>query len=109
MKLHLTIIFCFNLNVCCRYIQVLSSLAHSVNDIHSKSARRSSEEGARGGCDPAEDDDDGGVARSSPSAGASKYDSSSIGSTLVSGNNCKIIESIIIIIEQTLWLCSAIN
>lgn len=55
--------------------------------IHSNSARRSSEEGARGGWLPADEDDDGGVARSSPSAGASKYDSSSIGSTLVSGNN----------------------
>lgn len=55
--------------------------------VHSNSARRSSEEGARGGWLPADDDDDGGVASSSPSAGASKYDSSSIGSTLVSGNN----------------------
>lgn len=55
--------------------------------VYSNSARRSSEEGARGGWLPADDDDDGGVANSSPSAGASKYDSSSIGSTLVSGNN----------------------
>lgn len=56
--------------------------------VHSNNARRSSEDGARGGWLPADDDDDGGVANSSPSAGASKYDSSSIGSTLVSGNNC---------------------
>lgn len=55
--------------------------------VHSNSARRSSEEGARGGWLPADDDDDGGVASSSPSAGASRYDNSSIGSTLVSGNN----------------------
>lgn len=56
---------------------------------HSNSASRSSEDGARGGCDPADEEEDGGVARSSPSAGASKYDSSSIGSTLVSGKSCK--------------------
>lgn len=55
---------------------------------HSNSANKSSEDGARGGCEPADDDDDGGVANSSPSAGASKYDSSSIGSTFVSGSNC---------------------
>lgn len=58
--------------------------------VHSNSAKRSSDDGALGGCDPADEDDEGGVANSSPSAGASKYDRSSIGSTLVSGSNCKI-------------------
>lgn len=56
---------------------------------YSKSASRSSEEGARGGCDPAEEEEEGGVASSSPSAGASRYESSSIGSTLVSGSSWK--------------------
>lgn len=59
---------------------------------HSNSASKSSDEGARGGCDPADDDDEGGVASSSPSAGASKYDNSSIGSTLVSGRSWKEIQ-----------------
>lgn len=69
------------------YDSFFNSIASISGKIHSKSARRSSEEGTRGGCDPADDEDEGGVARSSPSAGVSKYDSSSIGSTLVSGNS----------------------
>lgn len=55
--------------------------------VYSNSANRSSEEGARGGWLPADDEEEGGVASSSPNAGASKYDSNSIGSTLVSGSN----------------------
>lgn len=68
---------------------VSNSFVPLSREIYSKSARRSSEEGARGGCEPADDDEEGGVASSSPSAGVSKYDSNSMGSTLVSGNNWK--------------------
>lgn len=67
-----------------------SSLNKSSGDLrHSNKASKSSEDGARPGGRwlPADEDDDGGVARSSPRAGVSRYDSNSIGSTLVSGNN----------------------
>lgn len=70
-----------------QFHHVISEVWNASCKSYSNSANKSSEEGARGGWLPADEDDDGGVARSSPNAGASKYDSSSIGSTLVSGKS----------------------